>query len=76
MQFQLCLVQFVCFEVLINTLGGVSQRLLDVISAIEVIKLYVDYKSLIKPNPAYMVRWVSLLYAVYLRDILQILKTH
>lgn len=76
MQFQLCLVQFVCFEVLINTLGGVSQRLLEVISAIEVIKLYVDYKSLIKPNAAYMVRWVSLLYAVYLRDVLQILKTH
>lgn len=48
-----------------NSLDGVSQGLLEVISDIEVIKLHVD-----------MVRWVSLLYAIYLRDILQILKTH
>lgn len=51
---------------LINTPGGVSQRLPEVIPAIEVIKFYVDYKYSIKTIPADMVRWISLLYAVNL----------
>lgn len=55
---------------LINTLGGVSQRLLEVISAIEVIKLHVDYRFLIKTIPADVVKWISLLYAIYSSDIL------
>lgn len=62
--------------ILMIMLDGTSQRLLEVISAIEVIKLHVDCKSLIKTIPADMVWWTRLLYAVYLRDILQILKTH
>lgn len=45
---------------LINTPGGVSQRLPEVIPAIEVIKFYVDYKHSIKTIPADMVRWISL----------------
>lgn len=47
-QLQMCLVQFVCFEMLIKTLADVSQRLLEVISAIEIIKLHINSKSSIK----------------------------
>lgn len=52
----MCLVQFVCFEMLIKTLADVSQRLLEVISAIEIIKLHINSKSSIKNTPAVMVR--------------------
>lgn len=44
----MCLVQFVCFEILIKTLAGVSQRLLEVISVIEIIKLHINSKSSVK----------------------------